>query len=517
MDDLDRDLGTLDSIDAPDLWQDIARRSPRPPVRLPSPGRRTVIAVFSLGLSFFVLAWAAIVLTGSSPSAHLAAPGTTSERTVTVLGVTVTSPSSWTLADLWPLAHSIATWPDPVGSKIDIPPDIRDRGGLPVLQVSNRDLGLTSACTGITPTGDEAVLYVAVNGGPWLVNPDGSPKWSHQLTQGDGPCGEGMYAYRAATTPYSARPYLVFAGFGPEVSEVDRQIVLDAFASLDFAFVDLLPPGEPTPGYVLDGLQLGENEYTLEARAASDGGVDIAFVNGLQPEVSSVRLAGVGRPGDPDLQFAFSGLVRLTSPQSWPGIPPTNVALAVFGVVSDRVATVKVWMPSAGTFEPPILPIPSSLGTSFSVFDIQVPPITGGTVVGLDADGNVIAEVPLGEARSPAPSASATVSPPTEAQTELRNALVAALTYYTDGATFVGFDPKTAGSIEPSVVFNASVSRPGEISIREVTRSTILLTTLSTDGLAWCIADDQSTGTTTYDRLDAQTMGECAGGVSAWG
>jgi hypothetical protein len=50
-----------------------------------------------------------------------------------------------------------------------------------------------------------------------------------------------------------------------------------------------------------------------------------------------------------------------------------------------------------------------------------------------------------------------------------------------------------------------------------VTRSTILLTTLSTDGLAWCIADDQSTGTTTYDRLDAQTMGECAGGVSAWG
>jgi hypothetical protein len=243
MDDLDRDLRTLDSIDAPDLWQDIARRSPRPPVRLPSPGRRTVIAVFSLGLSFFVLAWAAIVLTGSSPSDNLAAPGATSERTVTVLGVTVTSPSSWTLADLWPLAHSIATWPDPVGSKIDIPPDIRDRGGLPVLQVSNRDLGLTSACTGITPTGDEAVLYVAVNGGPWLVNPDGSPKWSHQLTQGDGPCGEGMYAYRAATTPYSARPYLVFAGFGPEVSEVDRQIVLDAFASLDFAFVDLLPPG----------------------------------------------------------------------------------------------------------------------------------------------------------------------------------------------------------------------------------------------------------------------------------
>lgn len=518
MDDLNRDLRTLDSIDAPDLWQDIARRRPGAPVRLPSPARRTVVAAFSLALSLVVLAWAAIALSGSLVRDRVPVAAPPAERTVTVLGVTVTAPTSWTIVDLWPLAHSIATWPDAGSSRIDIPPDIRERGGLPVVQVSNHDLGLTSACSGTSPTGDEAVLYVAVNGGPWLVNPDGSPKWSHELTQGDGPCGEGMYAYRAATTPYSAQPFLVFAGFGPEVSEADRQVILDASASLDFAPVDSPPPAETMPGYVLDGLQLGENEYTVEARAASDGGVDIALVNGLQPEVSSVRLAGVGRPGDPDLAFAFSGLVRLTSPESWPGLPPTNVALALFGVASDRVATVEVRMPSAGTFEPPILPIPSSLGTSFSVFDIQVPPVTGGTVVALDADGNVVAEGPLEQSQSPAPSASPTLSPPTEAQAALRNALVAALTYYTDGVTFVGFDPKTAGTIEPSLVFNDSpVSREGEISIREVTRSTILLTTQSSDGLLWCIADDQSTGTTTYDRFEAQTIGECAGGISAWG
>jgi hypothetical protein len=511
MDDLDRDLRTLDSIDAPDMWQDIARRSPRPAVRLPSPGRRTIIAVFSLSLSFFVLAWAAIVLTGSSPSDHLAAPGSPSERTVTVLGVTVTSPSSWTLVDLWPLAHSIATWPDPASSDIDIPPGVRDRGGLPVLQVSNHDLGLTSTCTGITPTGDEAVLYVAANGGPYLVNPDGSPKWSQDLTQGDGPCGEGMYAYREATSGNVSRPYLVFAGFGSDVSATDRQAVLDAFASLDFALVDMLPPAETTPGYVLDGLQLGENEYTVEARSASDGGVDIALVNGRQPEVDPAHLSAVGRPGDPGLEFAFSGLITLSSPVAWPGLPPTNVAHAAFGLASARVVTVQVRLPSAGTFETPTLPIPSSLGTSFSAFDVQVPPVTGGTVVGLDADGNVVAEEPLGQRQL-------TLSPTTEAQSALRNALAAALTYYTDGATFVGFDPKTAGSIEPSVVFNAlPVAREGEISIREVTRSTILLTTTSNDGLAWCIADDQSAGKTTYARADAQTIGECAGDVSAWG
>jgi len=168
-------------------------------------------------------------------------------------------------------------------------------------------------------------------------------------------------------------------------------------------------------------------------------------------------------------------------------------------------------MPSAGTFEPPILPIPSSLGTSFSVFDIQVPPVTGGTVVALDAGGNVVAQAPV---ESPAPSA----SPLPEAQSSLRNAMTAALTYYTDGATFVGFDPKTAVSIEPSLAFNASpVAQEGEISIREVTRSTILLTTLSSDGLAWCIADDQSTGTATYGRSDAHSIGECSGDISAWG
>jgi hypothetical protein len=460
-----------------------------------------------------------IALTGSlSDRPPAAGPGPSSERTAAVLGVSVTYPSSWTVVDLWPLVHSIATWPDPASGRIDLPPDIRDRGGLPVLQLSNRDLGLSSTCSGTAPTGDQAVLYVAVNGGPYLGNPDGSPKWSRHLTPGDGPCGQGMYAYREASTVSWARPYLVFAGFGPDVSEADRQVVLDAFASLSFAPVELLlPPAETTPGYVLDGLQLGENDYTVEARSASGGGVDISLVNGLQPETGPVRLAGVGRAGDPDLEFALSGLVRLSSPEASGGLPPTNVALAVFGVASDRVASIQVQMPSVGTFEAPILQIPPSLGTSFGVFDVQVPPVTGGTVVGLDVDGNVVAEEPLGQSESPAPGASPTLSSASKAQSALRNALTAALTYYTDGATFVGFDPKAAESIEPSLIFNTSPTAvEGEISIREVTRSTILLLTQSSDGADWCIAD-RAGGKTTYDRADAQTIAECTGDVSTWG
>ena len=516
MDELDRDLKVLDGIDAPDLWRDITSRPSGPAMRLPSAARRAAIAVFSLGLSLVVLVWAAIGL-GSSLSNRPppAGPGPSSERTATVLGVSITSPSSWTLVDLWPLVHSIATWPDPARSGIDLPPDIRDRGGLPVLQLSNHDLGLSSTCSGTGPTGDQAVLYVAMNAGPWLVNPDGSPKWSRHLTPGDGPCGQGMYAYREATTRTWMVPYLVFAGFGPDVSEADRQVVLDAFTSLGFAYAETFPPAETTPGYVLDGLQLGENDYAVEARSASGGGVDISLVNGLQPEVDPVRLAGVGRPGGPDLEFALSGLIRLSSPEaSW---PPTNVALGIFGVASDQVASIQVQMPSVGTFEAPILQIPPSLGTSFGVFDIQVPPVTGGTLVGLDVDGNVVAEEPLGQSQSPAPSASPILSSASKAQSALRNALTAALTYYTDGATFVGFDPKAAESIEPSLIFNTSPTAvEGEISIREVTRSTILLLTQSSDGADWCIAD-RAGGKTTYDRADAQTIAECTGDVSTWG
>lgn len=517
MDELDRDMRTLDTIDAPDLWRDIARRSPRPPIRLPSPGRRAAVAVFSLGLSLVVLVWAAIVLTGTSVSDRPppAGPAPTGERTATVLGVSITSPSSWTLVDLWPLAHSIATWPDPVGSSIDLPPDIRDRGGVPVLQVSNHDLGLTSACTGTAPTGDEAVLYVAVNGGPYLVDADGSPKWSRDLTPGDGPCGQGMYAYREATTTNTARPYLVFAGIGPGVSEDDRQVVLDAFASLEFAPVDLLPPAETTPGYVLDGLQLGENDYAVEARSASDGGVDISLVNGFQPELDPVRLIGVGRPGDPDLEFALSGLIELSAPEASFGLPPTNVALAVFGVASDRVASIQVQIPSVGTFEPPILAILSSLGTSFGVFDIRIPPVAGGTVVALDVDGNVVAESSLGQGESPAPAPPQT-SPAENAKASLRNALAAAFTFFTDGATFEGFDPQKATSIEPSLAYNSSNSAiEAEVSIREVTVDTILLVTKASDGSVFCLAVDH--GRTTYGLADAKLFTQCDGDVSAWG
>lgn len=198
------------------------------------------------------LTWSAF-----APSGNIApgGPEPVTDATADVHGVSFTYPSSWTLVDLWPLASSIASWPDPIGTSISVPEGTSERGGLPLLQLSNVDLGLRSAC-GAETTTDEALLYVAVNGGPYLLAEDGTARWSDALTHDDGPCGPGWYAYRHSTEDNGdgttgERPYLVFARFGPDASAEDRRIVFDAYDSLSFAPADILhPPVEESPRYV---------------------------------------------------------------------------------------------------------------------------------------------------------------------------------------------------------------------------------------------------------------------------
>jgi len=449
---------------------------------------------------------------GPSPSQQVA--GGTDARTATIAGVTVMYPAEWTMVDLWPLSNSIVVSSGPTtNTGLTLPSGGQVPSGIPVFQLSNHDLGLTSACTGTAPAGDQALLYVAMNGGPYLVNPDGSPKWSSHLTPGDGPCGQGLYAYRETTTANLAAPYLVFAGLGPDVSEADRQAVFEAFDSLSFAWIQLEPPAETTPGYVLDAVRLGGLDCTLEGRPAADGGLEIALVYGRQPEAGRIDLGGVGRPGDPDVQYSVSAWSGLTA---YGG--SGDLGSVVFGVVSERVARVEARIPGAGTFVGTIVPIPSSLGSAYRAFHIEVFERAGGSLVALDADGNVIAEEPLAPAE-PTSAPAPLVAPEDEAKSWLRNALAAALTYYTDGGTFVGFDPKQAVTIEPSLAYNTSrMPVEGEITIRDVTDTTILLVTQDANGSNWCLADDTGkNGGTTYGGADAQTVAECSGDISTWG
>lgn len=107
------------------------------------------------------------------------------------------------------------------------------------------------------------------------------------------------------------------------------------------------------------------------------------------------------------------------------------------------------------------------------------------------------------------------------AQSDLRNGLTAAKAFYTDEDSFTGFDSdldgsvaasEGAGDIEPSLTWNddGAPSTEGEVSIREVTDDTVLLTTLSASGAFFCIGDNA--GQNVSGETDAALIGDCSGG-----
>jgi type IV pilus assembly protein PilA len=78
------------------------------------------------------------------------------------------------------------------------------------------------------------------------------------------------------------------------------------------------------------------------------------------------------------------------------------------------------------------------------------------------------------------------------AQTDLRSGLVAALSYYTDGDTFTGFDQVTAVDLEPQLAWEDDVSLVGapvvgQIKIESAAGGELLLTTLSRSNTYFCI------------------------------
>lgn len=105
------------------------------------------------------------------------------------------------------------------------------------------------------------------------------------------------------------------------------------------------------------------------------------------------------------------------------------------------------------------------------------------------------------------------------AQSDLRNALAAAKTYTVDDS-YKGFDPTVGAMIEPSLSYAGDrTATAGVISINLVTKTELVMSTVSGSGLAFCIADVASgsntvTGTT-FGRVDAvgvKSSAACDGG-----
>ena len=225
------------------------------------------------------------------------------QRTATIEAFTVTSPSDWYLVNEWPLSMVIAVEGSGGSSSacVAVPGDavqecedtpgattsspIPVPYGLPMLQLSNVDLGLAAnACADGVP-GDGAVLYMALDYEAAIAGiADPSigefPPGSGLPPEGDGPCGPGRYAHFTV----NGERFFSWIGVGAGASEEDRETVETSY-EMTSAIPDWEPepPNETTPGYVIAGGEHGPgDDWRIE----------------LRPNGDAIQLSLDGGPGD---------------------------------------------------------------------------------------------------------------------------------------------------------------------------------------------------------------------------
>jgi hypothetical protein len=520
MNDVERDLRELFEHKASQAH--VSVRAPAPVLK--RAGRRQVGTVVVSSLTLIAVVAVSIagvrgLLRGSDDEIPAGPSREPFSRTATIRGFTVTSPSDWLLVDQWPLATAIAASSSSSGSVTctgtapvvgasgsageetctSNPPTIEPvpiPTGLPVLQLTNFDPGIEETiCSpgSAAETGTNAGLYVAIDADRLQGVTSGSelPAWPVPYDQSgrideSGPCGAGWYEhFRVGDVPYMG-----FLTYGTPAPHEALRTLIDAFESMSATSVPFQGSLEARPGYVVAGGTRSGSDWRIEVRPSGDN-VDIHLI---VDEQGGPGVADFGVPGSANIEFS--------------GGDPT------FGAVTTEAEAVEL-RPSDGTAPIPgtIFGLPSSLNAPFDGFFIETGGVAG-DVVAIGPEGDLPRNTTGGTTTDP--PAVGTVSAE-ESKAALRNALVAAKTYFTDSATYEGFTPKVAASIEPSISFNDAASTvAGEVSIRDAAPSTVLLVTRAGAGATFCIADDVEAGTTTYGVIDAKRAQECNGTIDLW-
>jgi hypothetical protein len=528
MNDTERDLRELfetkarEAGAAPRVTPDVLRRG----------HRRQVGTVAVAGITALAVASAAVVSlqalnradTDSAPGGQQGNPS----FTATIQNFRITVPERWTLIDQWPLGENMVVGSSGGTSSVCVGPPVEagsgqkspsgtetsdcsrqqtqsseqtseqptiPLGGLPMLTLSNEDPGLDgSVCNaGGTLPATSATLYIGLDFGATRTTgwENTVAAWPHPLVnvlEGDlpveqMPCGPGGYSWFQT----GGAPYIAWAGFGSEVTDADRRTLLDVFDGMQVSDAEITSPTTDVPGYVLTGGTTGSGAgWNLEAYP-NDTNVDMAYTE------EGGRWGGAGDFGPPLVPIQLA---------SGHGV--------VFGSVTFEADRVEL-RPSddSDPIQGSILVFPGSLGAPFNAF--VIPSGAAGEVVAIGPDGD------LGSATADGGTIAGPTIEDRHVQSDLRNAYVAAKTYYTDRSTYEGFTPRKALSIEPSLAYNAAAQAvAGEVSIRDLEADHIVLAERTESGQPFCIAE-QPDGTTTYGTVDAQTAAECVGGEAAWG
>jgi type IV pilus assembly protein PilA len=126
--------------------------------------------------------------------------------------------------------------------------------------------------------------------------------------------------------------------------------------------------------------------------------------------------------------------------------------------------------------------------------------------------GNVTLRIQATDA-APAQPPATTNAADRAAQSNLRNALAASRTYFTDRDSYAGLSPKVLEEIEPALTYNtASRAKKGEVSIRGISKNIALLVIKSDSGRTFCLVDDVSGTGVVYGTQDAKKAAGCTGG-----
>ncbi|MEO8293423.1 MAG: hypothetical protein ABI635_09810 [Actinomycetota bacterium] len=492
--------------------------------------RRQAGTVAVAGITALAVAAVAIVsaraLQGAGPDA---VPGGTNPNpsfSATIQNFTLTVPEGWTLIDQWPLGANMAVAgtsgsscvaeavpagdgqtaqaaPSPIDcttstSQTSEPATIPE-GGLPMLTLSNDDPGLGgSVCNaGGSLPATSATLYIALDYGTTLTTDRARtvPAWPIPLGnvfEGDAPpeempCGPGGYSRFQA----GGFPFIAWAGFGSEATDADRQAVIDAFNGMGVSDREIAPPATDLPGYVLTGGTIGDTPWSLEAAPGNDG--------------AQMSITHLGQATYDDSPATFT----LDGEALQPAATVLGSTRISWGAVVPGAEGVEFRPEDGGdAIEGTLLRVPRSLAAPYDAFVVLHDAARQGRLVVIGPDGE------LGGADTVDVTQTAEDR---QVQADLRNAYVAAKTYFTDTRTYEGFTPKVALSIEPSLGYNtAARAVPGEVSIRDLAVDHIVLAEATETGHVFCLAEN-STGLTTYGAVDPLTAAGCTGGETAWG
>lgn len=526
MNDTERDLRHLFETKARE-----AGAAPRATPEVLRRGRRRQAGTVAVaGITALGVAVAAIVslqaLQRADTDSVPGGPNGNPSFTATIQNLTLTVPEGWTLIDQWPLGASMTVdgptstsscvgeavqagngmnaepAPSPScttsASQTSEPPTIPG-GGLPMLTLSNDDPGLGgSVCNakGSLPA-TAARLYVALDYGAALT-----PGWERTVPAGphplvnvlegdlpaeEMPCGPGGYSWFRA----GGLPFIAWGGLGSEVTAADQQTMVEAFDGMEVSDAGITRPSTDLPGYVLTGGTIGDTPWSLEATPGNDGAQ--MSITHLGPATSDDSPATFTLDGEA-LQAAATvlGSTRI----SWGAVVPGAEGVE--------------FRPEDGgdAIEGTLLRVPGSLAAPYDAFVVLHDAARQGRLVVIGPDGE------LGGADTVDVTQTAEDR---QVQADLRNAYVAAKTYFTNTSTYEGFTPKVALSIEPSLGYNtAPRAVPGEVSIRDFAVDHIVLAEATETGHVFCLAEN-STGMITYGAVDPQTAAECTGGETAWG